>query len=139
LESSEECLCVQTIKNQQKASVRIMKYLQITISTDDFLNKWGQNGQSFVKTCCPYLTTLASGSPIIQKEYFCFQISTNNKAHLCHLFEHTPRESSNRDNFYLFITADKFDSVVSYLPEFFPCTPSDCWLLSIPILCSNLF
>ena len=44
-----------------------MKYLQITISTDDFLNKWGQNGQSFVKTCCPYLTTLVSGSPIIQK------------------------------------------------------------------------
>ena len=43
-----------------------MKYLQITISTDDFLNKWGQNGQSFVKTCCPYLTTLVSGSPIIQ-------------------------------------------------------------------------
>ena len=43
-----------------------MKYLQITISTDDFPNKWGQNGQSFVKTCCPYLTTLLSGSPIIQ-------------------------------------------------------------------------
>ena len=43
-----------------------MKYLQITISTDDFLNKWGQNGQSFVKTCCPYLNTLLSGSPIIQ-------------------------------------------------------------------------
>ena len=43
-----------------------MKYLQITISTDDFLNKWGQNGQSFVKTCCPFLTTLLSGSPIIQ-------------------------------------------------------------------------
>jgi hypothetical protein len=43
-----------------------MKYLQITISTDDFLNKWGQNGQSFVKTCCPYLNTLVSGSPIIQ-------------------------------------------------------------------------
>ena len=43
-----------------------MKYLQITISTDDFLNKCGQNGQSFVKTCCPYLTTLVSGSPIIQ-------------------------------------------------------------------------
>ena len=43
-----------------------MKYLQITISTDDFLNKWEQNGQSFVKTCCPYLTTLLSGSPIIQ-------------------------------------------------------------------------
>ena len=42
-----------------------MKYLQITISTDDFLNKWGQNGQSFVKTCCPFLTTLVSGSPII--------------------------------------------------------------------------
>ena len=53
-------------KNQQKASVRIMKYLQITISTDDFLNKWGQNGQSFVKMCCPYLTTLVSGSPIIR-------------------------------------------------------------------------
>ena len=43
-----------------------MKYLQITISTDDFLNKWGQNGQSFVKTCYPYLNTLLSGSPIIQ-------------------------------------------------------------------------
>ena len=43
-----------------------MKYLQITISTDDFLNKWGQNGQSFVKNCCPYLNTLVSGSPIIQ-------------------------------------------------------------------------
>ena len=56
---------MQTIKNQQKASVRIMKYLQITISTDDFLNKWGQNGQSFVKTCCPYLNTLVSGFPII--------------------------------------------------------------------------
>ena len=56
---------MQTIKNQQKASVRIMKYLQITISTDDFLNKWGQNGQSFVKTYCPYLNTLVSGFPII--------------------------------------------------------------------------
>jgi hypothetical protein len=58
-------LCIND-KNQQKASVRITKYLQITISTDDFLNKWGQNGQSFVKTCCPYLNTLVSGSPIIQ-------------------------------------------------------------------------
>ena len=58
-------MCVND-KNQKKASVRIMKYLQITISTDDFLNKWGQNGQSFVKTCCPYLTTLVSGSPISQ-------------------------------------------------------------------------
>ena len=66
MESSEERLCVQTIKNQQKASVRIMKYLQITISTDDFLIKWGHNGQSFVKTFCPYLNTLVSGSPIIQ-------------------------------------------------------------------------
>jgi hypothetical protein len=58
-------LCIND-KNQQKASVRITKYLQITISTDDFLNKWGQNGQSFVKICCPCLTTLLSGSPIVQ-------------------------------------------------------------------------
>ena len=31
-----------------------------------FLNKQCQNGQKFVKKCCPYLTTLVSGSPIIQ-------------------------------------------------------------------------
>ena len=31
-----------------------------------FLNKWRQNGQKIVKKCCPYLTTLVSGSPIIQ-------------------------------------------------------------------------
>ena len=31
-----------------------------------FLNKWCQNSQKIVKMCCPYSTTLVSGSPIIQ-------------------------------------------------------------------------
>ena len=31
-----------------------------------FLNKQCQNGQKIAKNCCPYLTTLVSGSPIIQ-------------------------------------------------------------------------
>ncbi len=30
------------------------------------LNKWCQNSQKIAKMCCPYLTTLVSGSPIIQ-------------------------------------------------------------------------
>ena len=32
----------------------------------DFLNKQCRNSQQFVKMCCPLLTTLVSGSPIIQ-------------------------------------------------------------------------
>ena len=32
----------------------------------NFLNKQCQNGQKIVKMCCPFLTTLVSGSPIIQ-------------------------------------------------------------------------
>ena len=31
-----------------------------------FLNKQCQNSPKFVKYCCPFLTTLVSGSPIIQ-------------------------------------------------------------------------
>ena len=31
-----------------------------------FLNKQCRNGQKIAKMCCPFLTTLVSGSPIIQ-------------------------------------------------------------------------
>ena len=33
---------------------------------DGFLNKKCRNDQYFIKMCCPFLTTLVSGSPIIQ-------------------------------------------------------------------------
>ena len=44
--------------------VQVTKYIQKTRQKSDFLKKQCQNGQLFVKICCPYLTTLVSGSPL---------------------------------------------------------------------------
>ena len=42
------------------------KIRQNTTAKDNFLNKRCRNSQKNVKMCCPYLTTLVSGSPIVQ-------------------------------------------------------------------------
>ena len=57
------------VKKQENCPVFIrlsQKTHQNTVINTVFLNKQCRNGQIIVKMCCPFLTTLVSGSPIIQ-------------------------------------------------------------------------
>ena len=57
------------LKKERKNPFEIHLNLGMQLENDSksvFLNKRCRNSQKIVKMCCPYLTTLVSGSPIIQ-------------------------------------------------------------------------
>ena len=57
------------LKNERKNPFEIHLSLGMQLENDSksvFLNKRCRNSQKIVKMCCPYLTTLVSGSPIIR-------------------------------------------------------------------------